>query len=310
MPLLTGKDFAGQFRRTRINTSTGTDGWRSKELKLLPEPLLEPLAWLFNAIEAGAPWPDTLLYAIIAMLAKKGQDPLLAGPLKQRPVSVASVLYRAYSSLRYRHLCPWMASWIHENFRGGVPGGDCKDLTIEMGLDIESAAADGEALWGLNEDIKKYYDTMVRQIIFSAAQKLGAPSAFMDSQLRFYAGLQRAFKYGRSIGPFFLAMVSVLQGCALSQIWANIDGSCWAWAVEAKASVTLGGFIDDKSLRSRRHNDVQKGADASTEYHRLSGQDVEPTKSRAWCTRRTERAAAPRISLAGKPVRWVDTEKS
>ena len=58
---------------------------------------------MMNEIEAGAPWPSSLQYAIIAMLAKAGQDPLKAGPLKQRPVSVASVIYRAYSSLRYKH---------------------------------------------------------------------------------------------------------------------------------------------------------------------------------------------------------------
>ncbi len=54
------------------------------------------------------------------MLAKVGQDPLKAGPLKQTPVSVASVLYRAYSSLRYKHLWPWMESWVHPCFRGGI----------------------------------------------------------------------------------------------------------------------------------------------------------------------------------------------
>ena len=75
-----------------------------------------------------------------SMLAKAGQDPLLAGPMNQRPVSVASALYRAYASIRYQQLCPWMESWVHENSRGGVPGGECKDLTLEMGLDIEAAA--------------------------------------------------------------------------------------------------------------------------------------------------------------------------
>ena len=108
----------------------------------------------------------------------------------------------------------------------GSHGGDCKDLTLEMGLDIEAAAVDEEPLWGLNEDIKKYYDCLVRQILFRAAEELGAPKGFMDSQLRFYEGLQRAFKYGKSLGPFFRTTTSVLQGCALSQIWANIDGSC------------------------------------------------------------------------------------
>ena len=38
-----------------------------------------------------------------------------------------------------------MDQWIHPNFRGGIPGGECKDLTLDMGLDIESAHVDGEA---------------------------------------------------------------------------------------------------------------------------------------------------------------------
>ena len=241
-------------------TSTGTDGWRSKELKLLPPSLLQPFADMMDKIENGAPWPKPLLYAITAMLGKKNQDPLKAGSLKQRPVTVASVLYRAYSSIRYRDLCPWMQHWIHPNFRGGVPEGECKDLTLDMGLDIEAAAVDGEALWGLDEDIKKYYDMLVREIIFAAARELGAPQGFLDSQARFYTGLLRAFKYERHIGNFFSTQTSVLQGCALSQIWANIDGSCWAWVVEAASRVKVGGYIDDKSLRHRDRDEVQAAA--------------------------------------------------
>ena len=52
--------------------------------------LLEPIAEMFNRIEPGAEWPRTLQYAITALLAKKGQDPLLAGPLKQLAVASAS----------------------------------------------------------------------------------------------------------------------------------------------------------------------------------------------------------------------------
>ena len=91
------------------------------------------------------------------MLAKQGQDPLAAGPLKQRPVSVASVLYRDYANIRYQHLCPWMESWIHPNFPGGVPGGDCKDLTLEMGLDLEEAAS-AEEVAGLrgHSDVEEW----------------------------------------------------------------------------------------------------------------------------------------------------------
>ena len=59
-----------------------------------------------------------------------------------------------------------MQKWIHPCFRGGIPEGDCKDITLEMGLDIEEAALDGVPLWGIDEDVKKYYDSLVREIVF------------------------------------------------------------------------------------------------------------------------------------------------
>ena len=81
-------------------------------------------------------------------------------------------------------------------------------MNMEMGLDVEEGALADEPLWGINEDIKKYYDSLVREIIFAAAERLGAPPAFLDSQRRFYQGLQRAFKYGQSLGPRFRALAS------------------------------------------------------------------------------------------------------
>ncbi len=57
---LTGRDFKNQFGKARLGTSTGPDGWRSREVRLLPERLLEPLADMMREIEAGAPWPSAL----------------------------------------------------------------------------------------------------------------------------------------------------------------------------------------------------------------------------------------------------------
>lgn len=313
LPPITGEMLYAQLRRAKYTTSTGTDSWRAAECKLLPPNLLEPMAQLFNEIEAGAEWPRGLLYAITALLAKAGQDPLTAGPLKQRPVTVASVLYRRYSSLRYKHLCAWMEKWLHPNFRGGVPGGECRDLTLEVGLDLEEAALEQEPLWGMNEDVFKCYDSLVRRLLFGAAKDLGCPPGFVESQARFYDPLYRAFKCDRAIGRWWQTTgVSILQGCALAQIWVNVDGSAWAWGVEAKAKVKVGGFIDDKQLRAKGeagYDEVQKGADASTKYHANPGQTLEVTKSKGWCSIREEKARVQPISINGTPLGWVDADK-
>ena len=281
---MTGAELWRILRRTKDGTSTGSDAWRGAEVKVLPERMLDPFGRLMWRIEHGAAWPRALLYAIVAMLAKAGQNPLAAGPLKQRPVSIASVLYRAYASVRYRQLSPWMMSWCHENFRGGVPEGDCKDLTVELGLDIEAAALDGEALWGLDEDVKKYYDSLVREILWAASEKLGLPEWFVDSQRRFYNELQRCFKYGSALGPWFRTLVSVLQGCALSQIWANVDGSCWAWEIQEKAKVQVGGSSTTRRCDPGRRRRCRRG--------RTPPRHTTSAPGRRW-SRRRARAGAP-----------------
>ena len=101
-----------------------------------------------------------------------------------------------------------MDQWIHPNSRGGVPSGECRDLTLDTGLDIEEAHLDPSPFWGIDEEVKKCYDSLVRKPLFE----------LLDAQERFYDQFYRAFKYGQSLGEWFkTAYCSILQGCALGQ---------------------------------------------------------------------------------------------
>lgn len=323
LPPLTGEDLHKQIRATNKDTAAGTCGWRAYELKLLPAILLEPYAQLLDKIEKGAPWPQGLLYAVVALLAKHGV--IAQNALQQRPITISSVLYRIYSSLRYKHLCLWVKGWIHPALKGGIPTGEVRDITVELGIDLEQTAAKaalqeqkGEdpshnTLYGANEDVWKCYDTMNRKQLFTAATKLGADETFMNSQERFYNQLKRTFRYGRSIGPWFGTQTSILQGCALSQHWVNIDASMWAWTVQeageydkygnhkpnpnGKPHLTVNGFIDDKGLRGMDKDRGQNGVLASDQYHQDSGQVPEYTKSNAWHD-------SPRSSFKPQPLKF------
>ena len=118
---------------------------QGRQLAKIPvEPALGRV--LLAATAAGDILPEVL--TIVAMLGKKGQNPMKAGPLKQRPISIASTVYRAWASIRYRDLNPWAEEWCHEQFRGGRPRGETKDLTVEDGVDLEDAHLDGVCLYG------------------------------------------------------------------------------------------------------------------------------------------------------------------
>ena len=98
---MTGKELWRRLRKTKGNTSTGTDAWRGAEVKALPPILLDPFERTMWKIEHGARWPRALLYAVVAMLAMAaGSSYLLVGMMK------ASFHWSCLSSPTY-----WPTSW-------------------------------------------------------------------------------------------------------------------------------------------------------------------------------------------------------
>ena len=122
------------------------------------------LARIFEGIEKGGEWPDPLCYAPTALLPKAGgsdED----GATKKRPITVASIWYRLYASIRYQELMSrWAVNWLPAELRGGVPKGECADVTLELGLEIEYSLLGDEDLFGAQLDESKAYDSAPREI--------------------------------------------------------------------------------------------------------------------------------------------------
>ena len=98
------------FRRMNPNTSIGVDGWRVGELKHLPEQLLQRFCDLLQCIEATGKWPKALTVGLIAPLPK-GEG---LGPGDVRPITVTSVLYRAWAACRVQEVISWQEGWKDE----------------------------------------------------------------------------------------------------------------------------------------------------------------------------------------------------
>ena len=99
-----------------------------------------------------------------------------------------------------------------------MPGGERRDVTVRLGLEIERAHMTGVLLFGCNIDTIECYDSQVRPIVFGAAIQLDLPAGFISAQTRLYDELKRAFAFGNAMGNFFVTTTSFFQGCALSQV--------------------------------------------------------------------------------------------
>ena len=103
LPRLTGQMLADVVQRKSV-TAGSLDGWRWRELKVLPVSWYDGLACILTKVENTGVWLDGLLDAYIAMIPKTDGDAI---PLRQRPLSVLPVIYLIWASAWMGQLDGW-----------------------------------------------------------------------------------------------------------------------------------------------------------------------------------------------------------
>ena len=105
---ITGEDVEQAVQALKA-TAGGMDQWDPADLKMLSGVACGRLAELFNAIEAGAPWPRQLTTARAAFLAKEEDSDL--DPMDYRVLLMLASPYRLWGKIRLVHLRPWISMW-------------------------------------------------------------------------------------------------------------------------------------------------------------------------------------------------------
>jgi hypothetical protein len=297
------------LKQVKKRTAKGTDAWSLEEALSIPECILDLIAWVFTEVEAGGDWPPSLTYAVVPLLPKgEGSDQ----PLKQRPITILSLWYRVYDSLRFRDMVPWMLKWLPVESRGGAPDMETADISLEVSLDLELARGSKVPLFGANLDEVKCFDSVARQQTFEAASAHGAPKEITDSQFRFYEDLERVFRFGNSVGGWWGSETSIAHGSALSVIWINLRTAMWVTYVHSKVEdVALSVFIDDRSIRSWIAERVRDALAATTQYDEAVGAQTHPGKTQGWTTGKTvrQRAHLRTFVLMKQIISTSDAEK-
>ena len=72
---------------------------------------------VFGGIGRGGALPPALGFGRVPLLPKAGDSAAQGGPTTQRPVTILSLYYRVYPSIRYKQLLPWQELWINDGLR-------------------------------------------------------------------------------------------------------------------------------------------------------------------------------------------------
>ncbi|KAJ9451045.1 Retrovirus-related Pol polyprotein from type-2 retrotransposable element R2DM [Diplonema papillatum] len=272
-----------------------------REVAALPDTILEGFAAVLNEVEETGLWPDGVLDALVTLIPKgEGDD-----PLKLRPITVSSVVYRLWASVRLQEVLVWQEQWIHESQHGFRKGHSCDDVVMDIALSIEESLINGTPLHGIALDFAKCFDRVPQGLVLDLVEALGLHERVLAPLRHVYKYLRRRFKYPLGVGDEFKVTNGILQGCPISVVLINALLSVLSKALVSRARVSPKSFADDLYLLSRLAKLLQEGIEVTAIFGSLTGLALNEGKCASFST--SEKG--PRLEVGGKAVKSVKTVK-
>jgi ribonuclease HI/exonuclease III len=264
---ITGESLKRTISRMPARGVPGMDGWRPRELKLLPTELLDGFAAAYNTMEHTGECPDSLLDALVAMIPKSLDGTEVPDPMQLRPITITSVLYRVWAATRLRDLMPWQEQWLPATLFGFRQKHGTQDLYWHVAFQIERANITNTPIYGVQFDFQKCFDSIPHKIMFGLAEALGIPERLLRPLRTLYGQLRRRFRVAGHVGEPFIPSNGILQGCALAVVLLNIIMTVWCRVIKANvAAATPAGYADDVGIQTSTRPELRAAIQLTAAY--------------------------------------------
>ncbi|CAL1147571.1 unnamed protein product [Cladocopium goreaui] len=261
LPPLRGIQFRAKARDA-VKKASGPDGWRGDEIMHLPEGLLQLFANFFNQLESGSQsWPTALLQWRQVCIPKPSGTGL-------RPLSIGSVWYRMWSSIRIKQMSQWIVDRVGPHFHGGVKqrgtvSALLKPLCLlqktqnddsQPGRHRRLAARRRLLRWIGAADLSKAFDRLHGALAGPALKRMGLPAALVDAWTAAWIHQMRFLQFGSQTSKGAVRNISCLpQGDPCSPLALLGVLAEALWRLQKKHPERTHGptvwriYIDDRS---------------------------------------------------------------
>ena len=234
---LTGAMLRKRAGQMGVKTADGLDLWSVALLKRLPMTFWDALAELLRMVERTGCWPDRVAEGFTS-LVPKGEG--AGDPMKLRPLTVLSQIYRIWAGVRMEDALQWQEQWVHPEAYGFRPHKGAIDAATVLTLLIELAQALKVPLVGVGTDYTKCFDLIPQLISMAILEVQGIDSGVLRAFRGMYTQLKRMFKIKGCLGAWWTATNGILQGCPLSVIVINALTTTWKRVIDdIKRPVTV-----------------------------------------------------------------------
>ena len=281
---LEAADLRAALKSAKKTSTPGPDGWRYSELGALPDVALQQLAQVFNAMEQQHELPDSLLSSWTAMINTSGKP---VSPMKVRPISVLSVVYRLYAKSRLSTLEDWLDKALPPCIWSYIPGRDVRSPLMSLASRIENSQKPmvEEDTVLLSLDLSKAFPSASREQMWAALSHLGLPRPILDTLTSMYRHGRTRMRLGGRIvcDRDYSLRRGIHQGCPLSVMaFLGLQAQIPSLIAADCPSVSLIIFADDVTLVSDSVKDLEKAAQLIARYYNDCNITLNPQKTQLW----------------------------
>ncbi|CAE7222465.1 unnamed protein product, partial [Symbiodinium necroappetens] len=204
-----------EVQRKHAHSSTGPNGVSRADLLLLPVDLTQALLDLCHHAEATGDWPRQMLDGVVTAL-EKIPDASLVGQF--RPITVLSLTYRVWSSIRARQCLAHLARYAPLGLLGNLPGHEAREVWYTLQLLVESSYHRAIPVSGFTADLSKAYNLLPRTPVLAFAAVCGIHAGIIRAWTGALSGFMRRFRVRGSLGPALPSTTGFPEGDGLSRV--------------------------------------------------------------------------------------------
>ena len=282
----------------KSQAATGLDGVSRADILHLDRNSLTSLCQLYHRACSDGSWPLQTVTGSVASLAKREGA---ASTQDYRPITVFSMVYRAFSSLHARCMLNQANQWCHPDIYGNRKGHQTSQLWRVLVSSIQQAYDQNQCLSGLTADIEKCFNCLPRYPIIAAALQVGTPLSTMTAWCGALAAMTRRFKVRDSYSTGFTTSTGLAEGCALSCYGMLImDDIMHRYIAAQYPLLRVLSFVDNWDFLTWNAQAATQQLEALLEFASLADLTVDRQKTYAWSTSAVVRA---NLRSLGIPVK-------
>ena len=295
-PPFTPAQWRREVQRKKVHTAPGLDSISREDLLLFPDDLLSELLSIYQHAEATGEWPRPALEAVVSALAKR---PSATDVGHYRPIIVLSLVYRVWSSLRGRQCLAHLAQFRPSGLYGCLPGLSASQLWWGLQARVESVRHLGGQVCGLVADLVKAFNHLPRVPTLVVGARLGLPKGVLRAWLGFLSAFGRRFRVRGSVGPPLFSSTGFPEGCAMSCVAMTLVNIALDDHIKAHARpAELLTFVDNWEVVAQTVPEIDGAHTALQTFCRRWDLCLDPTKTFAWASEASDRAALRSLGLS------------